>query len=303
MRIFITGGTGLIGRRVASHALEEGHTPVVLTRDPDKARRALPEGADVVSGDPRTPGDWQGRIAECGAVVNLAGEAIFGGRWRAKKKARIRDSRVKTTENVARALAANAAASPALVSASGVGYYGAQGDEPLDESAAPGDDFLASVCADWEAATRPASEAGVRVVRLRIGIVLAKEGGALRELVRPFRLHVGGRIGSGKQWMSWIHADDLARAILFLIEAQGVEGAVNATAPAPVTNREFSERLAGALGRKSWLPAPRLALRLLFGEAADPMLNGQRVVPARLDGAGFSFRFPTLAEALGDLLR
>lgn len=302
MRIFITGGTGLIGRRLASHALEEGHAPVVLTRDPDATRDKLPDGADIVSGDPTEPGDWQGRIAGCDAVVNLAGEPIFGGRWTAKKKAGILDSRVKATENVARALKELGAGAPPLISASAIGYYGPRGDEPLDESAASGNDFLAKVSVDWEAATQPAREAGARVVRLRIGIVLAKEGGALRELARPFRFHVGGRVGSGEQWMSWIHAADLVRAILFLAEAKDLEGAVNGTAPQPATNREFSSEIAKALGRRSWLPAPRTALRLLFGEAADPMLNGQRVVPARLQAAGFDFRFPTLGEALGDLL-
>jgi uncharacterized protein (TIGR01777 family) len=237
------------------------------------------------------------------AAVHLAGESIAGARWSADTKRRIRDSRVLGTRLLAESLARLSPRPRVLVSASAVGIYGDRGDELLDEGSPTGSGFLAEVGKEWEAATAPAADAGIRVVHLRFGIVLAREGGALPRMVRPFRLGAGGPIGNGRQWMSWIALADAVGAVLEVLGNQGASGPVNAVAPQPLRNADFAAGLGAALHRPALIPAPAFALRLLFGEMADAaLLASQRVKPARLGALGFRFRYPTLAEALRAIL-
>lgn len=237
------------------------------------------------------------------AVVNLAGENI-AQRWTPAARRRIRDSRVSTTEAVAQGIVSAARPPRVLLSGSAIGIYGAhRGDEILDESSTLGDDFLASVCTVWEAATRPAADAGVRVVHLRTGIVLARDGGALPKMLLPFRLGVGGRLGDGRQWMSWISLDDHVRAMLFLLDANTASGPVNLTAPAPVRNSEFAKALGRVLHRPAAIPVPKFAMKLALGEMAeDTALASQRVTPRRLGELGYEFRHPELERALRSVL-
>lgn len=302
MNVFVTGGTGLIGRHLAVELQTRGDRIVVLTRNATAARRLLPDPVLLVEGNPTVPGAWQEAVAEADAVVNLAGEPIFGRRWTVKQKEKLRASRIQSTENVAKAMVDHGPRPKTLVSGSAVGYYGPRGAEKLSEGALPGTDFLAQVGVVWEGATRIVAEAGIRVVLLRTGIVLAREGGALEQMLLPFRLHLGGTIGSGRQWVSWIHIDDLVRAIIFALDNEGLEGPVNATAPTPVTNRQFAETLGATIGRKSWLPVPRILLRAAMGEVADVAARGQRAIPSKLLAAGYRFRYAELSDALDEIL-
>ena len=306
MRVFVTGGTGLVGSRLIDHLCARGDQPVVLSRRPDVARQRWPEGCEIVGGDPTQAGDWQKTIGACDAVVHLAGENLFGRRWSAGFKERLRSSRVQGTTNVARALSEQprrADGSPrVLVSGSAIGYYGPRGDEVLDETALPGSDFLAQLCVDWENAAQPAADAGVRVIRLRTGIVFDGTGGALQLMLLPFRLFMGGPVGSGRQYMSWIHNEDMSGLIQFALDNAAASGPMNATAPQPVTNREFGHVVGRVLRRPSFMPTPAFALRVVVGGAAYVMTTGQRVVPRRALDWGYTFRFPELEPALRDLL-
>jgi uncharacterized protein (TIGR01777 family) len=292
VRILIAGGSGLLGRALASRLATDDHDVVVLTRRPSRA-------ADVRwAGDERDT-EWHRLLHGAGAVINLAGESIAAGRWSPRRKAAIRDSRLGAT----RALAAgiNAAGAPVVfLSGSAVGYYGRRGDEELTEQAAGGDDFLARVCRDWEEEAQTATAAS-RTVLLRTGLVLAGEGGALPQMALPFRLGLGGRVGSGRQYMPWIHIDDwvgLVRAAL----GSAVAGPLNLTAPNPVTNAELSKELGRALHRPALLPVPAFALRLALGEMADALLlGGQRVIPERAMTMGYQFRYPTIGEAFAEI--
>jgi len=234
-------------------------------------------------------------------VVNLAGESIFR-RWTPKQKERIRDSRIRTTRNVAEALCRGGGRGKTLLSASGTGFYGFRGDEPVGEDGEPGQDFLSLLAADWEREALAAGEQDVRVVPCRFGIVLGRKGGALEKMVPVFRMGLGSPLGTGKQWFPWIHERDLAEILVFLLERSDVTGPVNCTAPSPVTNREFTKALAEVLGRPSFLPpVPGFALRWVMGEFGDVLLQGQKALPVKLLNSGFSFRFPTIREALADL--
>ncbi|ADU51556.1 domain of unknown function DUF1731 [Thermaerobacter marianensis DSM 12885] len=315
MRVVIGGGTGLIGSALAHRLLEDGHEVVVLTRSPGTAaggggpeaagpghlRRVTWTAAPAGPGEPE-PAWWEA-VEGAGAVVNLAGESIAAGRWTPRQKERILQSRLQATRALVQAIAAARRKPAVLVSGSAVGYYGPRGDEAIDETAPPGTDFLSRVCVAWEAEARKAEEAGVRVALVRTGLVLAREGGALPRLVLPFRLGAGGPLGSGRQWVPWIHVDDLVGLIRFLLAAEGQEGPFNGTAPHPVTNRDFARVLGKVLGRPAWLPAPAFALRLALGEMADALLlSGQRAVPRRALAEGFVFRFPEVEPALRDVL-
>ncbi len=302
MRVFVTGGTGLIGRHLAAELEAGGHSVVVLTRNAAAARDLLPATISLVEGDPNVRGPWQEAISSADAVVSLAGEPIFGRRWTKARKEMIRASRVNSTENVVEAMAHFAPGAKTLISGSGIGYYGFHEDEEICEGSAPGADFLAQVGVEWEAAACKAKEAGIRVVLLRTGVVLAREGGALKQMTLPFRLHLGGRIGSGSKWISWIHIEDLVGVIVFALDSEGVEGPINGTAPHPVTNREFAKVLGSVLGRKSWLPVPRIFLRIAMGQVADLAARGQRVLPQKALAAGYRFRYPDLFSALSQLL-
>ncbi len=299
MRIFVTGGTGLVGGHFAIHALSQGHQVTVLTRS--AARRPSP-GVSYVTGDPTRPGAWQEAVAEHEAVINLAGHPIFC-RWTPEAKARIRDSRILTTRHVAEALSGSKAPGTVLVSASGVGYYGPREDEEVDESAPPGSDFLALLAKEWEETALAARTAGARVVLCRFGVVLARSGGAFRTMLLPFKLGLGSPLGSGTQWFPWIHVQDLVRVLLFALSEPALEGPVNCTAPGIVRNRDFTRALARMLARPHILPrVPAALIRAAAGEVASVLLTGQRAVPRRLLDAGFRFRYPGIETALRHLV-
>lgn len=303
MKVVLTGATGLLGRPLARRLVAAGHEVVALARDPERARPLLPVRAAVER--------WQATaplppdlLRGADAVIHLAGENVAGGRWTAARKEAIRASRVAGSAQLVGAIAAlPAAARPRLlVAASATGWYGDQGERVLDETAPAGTGFLADVCRAWEAESGAAAAHGVRTVVLRIGVVLARAGGALPRLLPPFRLGLGGRVGAGTQWMSWIHRDDVLGLFEHALAADGLAGTVNAVAPAPVTNAAFTAALGRALHRPTVLPVPAVALRLALGEMATLLVASQRVRPARALAAGYNFRFPDLAGALSDLL-
>lgn len=304
MRVVITGGSGLIGRALARELGGAGHDVVILTRDPGTVG-ALPAGVRAAPWDGKTSAGWVSLFdgQEGGTViVHLAGESIASGRWTGDKKRRIRDSRVGSGHAVLQAIREAAVKPRALLQGSAVGYYGPRGDEVVREDAAPGDDFLAEVCKDWESSTADAEALGVRRAILRTGVVLAREGGALPKMALPFKMMAGGPLGSGRQWLPWIHLADEVGALRFLIEREDAKGPFNLTAPNPVTNRDLARILAGVLHRPGFLPAPGFALRLALGEMADMLLNGQRAVPSRLLELGYTFRYPEAEPALRSLL-
>ncbi len=298
MKALVTGATGFVGRRLV--ATLEGS--VVLSRDAEKARASLRVAAFA----------WQPEreVAPLAAfdgvdvVFNLLGEPVAGGRWTAEKKARIRQSRVLGTQNLVRALEAlpPTRRPQVLVSGSAVGIYGDRGDEVLDESSAPGQGFLADVCREWEEAARGAERLGVRVVRARIGLVLGPGGGALAEMRRPFELGLGGKLGNGRQWMPWIHVDDVVGLLRHAALSDGVRGAIAVVGPAPVQNADFTRALGRAVHRPAILPVPRFALKLALGELGDVVFQSQRVMPRVARESGYTFRHPTLDEALSDAL-
>ena len=307
LRILVTGATGLIGRRLIPALLQRGDTVLPLSRKPIPADLFGPGIIEPIIGDPALAGPWLDSISTCDAVVNLTGEPILGQRWNEDFLKKIRDSRVNATARIADALAKNpkrADGSPKVfVSGSAVGYYGADtGGAERIETAPAGDDAMAKICVDWEEAAKPARDAGVRVIHPRTGIVLDPEGGALPSLVRPFKLFAGGRIGSGKQFVPWIHRDDMTALLIHLLDRVDCSGPFNACGPHPATNSELAAALAKVLGRPNWLPAPRFAIRLLLGRVADTVAGGQRALPAKALASGFAFRFTDLEPALRDLL-
>jgi uncharacterized protein (TIGR01777 family) len=306
MRIFVTGGTGQVGRRLVSHLGQRGDQVVVLTRRPDVAQKHFGDQVAVVAGDPMQPGDWMTGVEDCDAVVHLAGENVFARRWNAAFKQRLRDSRVLTTRNVVEALRRSPNRGDGqpkiLVNASAIGYYGPRGDEDLDENSGPGEDFLARVCIEWEGAAREAEVLSVRVALVRIGVVLDPAAGALTKLLTPFKLFVGGPVGSGRQWLSWIHHQDLTGILCLALDHPDARGPLNGTAPHAQTNRDFSRALGKALHRPSLLKTPGFALRLGLGEVAHLLVTGQKVYPRKALALGYTFRFPTVDPALADLL-
>lgn len=303
MRILVTGGTGLVGRRIVSLLRERGDSVVVVSRSPDAANR-LPAGTEVVVGDPAMAGPWLEAIDTVDAVVHLAGESIGGGRWTKAFKKKVLDSRVDSTRLIAERIARRPNA-PVLVSTSAVGYYGMYDRNATEfvETDLPGTGFLADVCVAWEKATEPAVAAGARVAIMRLGIVVAREGGAFPKIVKPFRYYVGGVVGTGKQYVSWAHLEDVARLYLFAIDHPEATGPINVTAPEPLTNWGMSHLVADLLKRPCWLPAPAFGLRLLLGEMACLATHGQRAIPARAKAFGFTFQYelpePAFREALG----
>ena len=277
MNVAVTGAPGFLGRRVIAELAKAGHSPNPLARNPSS------ESLDSAE-----------------AVIHLAGEPV-AQRWTPEAKQRIYASRVDGTRNLVSSISKNAHRPPVLVCASAIGIYGSRGDEILKEDSRPAEDFLARVVVDWEKAAESAEALGIRVVNLRFSMVLG-DGGALAKMLPPFKLGIGGRLGSGKQWTSWIHIDDAVNLILFALENGQVRGALNATAPNPVTNAQFTRELARVLHRPAIFPVPPFALRLMFGEMADVVLASQRVLPAGAQAAGFQFRYSDLAPALANLL-
>jgi uncharacterized protein len=298
MKILISGSHGLVGKALVRSLVEDAHAVVRLVR------RGHTIGELEVEWHPN-----QGRIDAQNlegfdAVVHLAGESIASGRWTDEKKRSIRDSRVKGTSLLSETLAQLSRPPAVLISASAIGYYGNRGDEELTETSAPGNDFLASVCVEWEEATRPASQQGIRTVLARFGVILDREGGALSKMLTPFRMGIGGRVGDGRQWMSWIALDDVINALKFLLLDATVRGPVNIVAPNPVTNAEFTKTLGRVLSRPTFFPVPAFGARLAFGEVADALLlSSQRVEPAVLTEKGFAPYWPRLEPALQHLLQ
>jgi len=295
MHVLVTGGTGFIGQALCPLLVQAGHTLTLLSRSPERAKRDFPQ-ARVIE-----------QLVQCegaDAVINLAGEPLAEGRWSAHRKQDFRDSRIGTTEDLLAWIEARAPGQrpQAMVSGSAIGYYGARNDRALDEQAPPGDDFAAILCRDWEAAAQRAEDLGLRVSRVRIGVVLERQGGALARMLPPFRMGVGGPMGDGFQWMSWVHRQDLARLVVWLLERNEASGAYNGTAPTPVRNREFATTLGKVLKRPALLTTPAIALKLLFGEMSSLLLSGQRVVPKRALAEGFEFQYPQLEPALRAIL-
>jgi uncharacterized protein len=300
MRVTLTGATGLIGSRLVAALRDRGDEVTVLSRDPARAGRRLGVGAE--RWEPLEGRAPVHALAGRDAIVHLAGERV-DQRWSDESRPRILASRETGTRNLIEGLRAAEPHPEVLVSASGVGYYGPRGDEVLDESAAPGTDFLARVCVAWEAEAERAEELGMRVVRMRTGVVLDRRGGALARMLIPFRLGVGGPVAGGEQWLPWIHVDDLVGLYLAAIDGDGWSGPVNASAPEPVRNREFSRALGRALRRPAVLPVPGAALRLLYGDMAEIVTEGQRAVPQRALEREYAFRHADLDAALRDALR
>jgi len=296
-KIFITGGTGFLGKALTSRLISQGYQVTVLTRRIRKEEQ-LPQKTVYLEGDPTLPGGWQDAVHNHDVIINLAGASIFS-RWTKKRKKEIMDSRILTTRHLVEALSTRKTKETLLISASAVGYYGFHGDEVLDESAPPGNDFLASVTVEWEKAARAAELYGARVVTTRFGIILGEEGGALEKLTKIVKLGIGAPLGSGKQWFSWINKSDLIECIHFLTAHSEISGPVNCTAPYPVTNRELMKSLGKALKKPVFLPPiPGFLVKLVLGEFGSTMIKGQRVYPAKLMKSGFIFDYPTLDASL-----
>jgi uncharacterized protein (TIGR01777 family) len=300
VKILITGGTGFVGTRLTSRLIQDGNDVTVLTRS---ARGPGEEAAGIsyLQGDPSRQGPWQEAVKDHDAVVNLAGASIFS-KWTDEQKRAIRESRVSTTRNIVEGISSHPEKRTLLFSASAVGYYGFCGDEELIEASPPGSDFLARVAVEWEGEAVKGARKGARVVIGRFGIILGERGGAFSQMIRLFKNYVGGPIGSGKQWFSWIHINDIARAFEFVLEHPEISGPVNMCSPHPVRNRDLAKALGKALHRPSFLAAPGFMVKLVLGEFGSVILEGQRVVPERLLTRGFSFRYPDIENALRNIL-
>ncbi len=302
MKIFVTGGTGFVGTTLTRRLTQEGHQVTILTRALGE-RKTLPQGASYLEGDPMEQGPWQKAVPEHEVVINLAGASIFR-RWTDSAKELIRESRIITTQHLVEALSGRKDRETLLLSTSAVGYYASSHeDEELDEESPPGDDFLASLAQEWESMALTAEKFGAKVALLRFGIVLGKHGGALKQMAPIFNVYLGSPLGSGQQWFSWIHEEDLARIYLYLIEKGNVSGPINCTAPNPIRNKDLTRALGEALGKPTFMPAvPGFILRMIMGEFGSVLLEGQRVLPRKLLDAGFQFSFPKIRKALHDLL-
>jgi uncharacterized protein (TIGR01777 family) len=296
MKIFITGGTGFVGKTLAPALVRAGKEVTILSR----SGKGELSGVSWVEGDPTQRGGWQETVKGHEVVINLAGASIFT-RWTAEAKKTLRESRMLTTRHIVEAM--EGGKGKTLLSTSAIGYYGFQGDEALTEESPPGGDFLAILARDWEAEAKKAEKKGCRVVISRFGIVLGEKGGALGQMIPLFEKFVGGPLGSGKQFFSWIHIQDLSRAFLFLLEHPEISGPVNFTAPNPVRNKELAQALGRVMGRPAFLPAPGFMLRLILGEFGSILLEGQRVLPQKLLQAGFQFQYPEIEEALRQVIR
>jgi uncharacterized protein (TIGR01777 family) len=303
MRVFITGGTGKVGMRLLPHLAKRGDTAIVLSRDMTRARAKVGPGPEIIEGDPNQAGAWMDYVNGCGAIINLVGEGIAEHRWTDEQKARLRDSRIKSTEHVVEAIRKATDRPDVLVQGSAIGYYGYHEDELLTEESPPGDDFLAKLCIDWEAAAKPVGELGTRLAILRTGVVLDRTGGALKAMLMPFKLFLfGGKVGHGRQWMSWIHHEDEVGLLLFALDHKPAAGPLNGTAPVPVRNAEMAKAIGRAMGRPSFWPTPAFLPRLALGEAADLIVKGQRVMPKRPLDLGYQYKYPDIDAALKEIL-
>lgn len=305
MKVAVTGATGFVGSRLVERLHAQGNQVLILTRNSERARRVFPSTAfpnvEIVTYAPTEYGAWQQTLSGCDRVVNLAGESIAEGRWTPERKQSIIDSRKLGTQKLVEAIAQANPKPSVLVNASAIGYYGTSETATFEETSPPGSDFLAQVCQAWEAEAQKVKDAGVRLVIIRTGIVLGM-GGALAKMLPPFQLFAGGPIGTGRQWFSWIHREDLVNLILEALNSQEMEGVFNGTAPNPVRMAEFCQTLGQVLNRPSWLPVPDFALELLLGDGAKVVLEGQQVLPKRTLASGFQFQYPNLKQALESIL-
>jgi hypothetical protein len=302
MKIIIAGGTGLIGAYISDRLANDGNEIVILTRSGKNDVQKKNGSIKFQSWDGSTLSGWVDAIQGAEAVINLSGENISAKRWTSQRKKEIIDSRVNSGRALSAAIQKVEAKPGLFIQASAVGYYGIHQDEILDESSRPGEDFLSKVCVEWENSSTAVEKMGVRHVVIRLGVVLSRDGGALPKMVLPFNLFIGGAIGNGNQYISWIHPADVYHAIKFIMDHDDVSGAVNLTAPGAVTNREFSKIIASVLHRPSYLPVPAFAMKLLFGEMATVLLDGQRAYPKKLLDKGFKFQYADAQSALSDLL-
>ena len=305
MKVAVTGATGFVGSRLVERLQGEGHQILVLTRNAEPAKRVFPTATfpnvEIVAYSPLESGAWQRSISGCDAVVNLAGAPIAESRWTPERKQEISDSRKLGTRKIVEAIAQANPKPTVLVNSSAIGYYGTSETATFEESAKPGSDFLAQVCQDWEYEAERVKSSGVRLVILRTGIVLGM-GGAIAKMLLPFRMFAGGPIGSGRQWFSWIHRDDLVGLILQALTQTDMIGTYNATAPHPVRMTELCQALGQVLNRPSWLPVPDFVLEALLGDGAQVVLQGQQVLPTRTESSGFKFVYPTVKPALEEFL-
>jgi uncharacterized protein len=302
MKVAITGATGFVGTRLVERLQAEGHQIVVLTRNPNNAVKAFSNAVEIVAYNPMESEAWQDAIAGCDGVVNLAGEPIAENRWTPERKQALMNSRKITTEKVVEAICKANPKPSVLVNSSAIGYYGTSETATFEESSESGNDFLAEVCRAWEAEANKVTECGTRLVILRTGIVLGM-GGALERMLTPFRMFAGGPIGTGRQWFSWIHRDDLVNLIIRALTRSEMEGVYNATAPNPVRMEEMTTTMGQVMNRPSWLPVPGFALEALLGDGAIVVLEGQQVLPKRTVADGFEYQYPTVKQALEEILK
>ncbi len=305
MKVAITGASGFVGSRLVEKLVTEGNQVLVLTRNSVTAQKVFPDSSfpnvEVIAYTPTESGAWQQALAGCDGVVNLAGEPIAEGRWTPERKQEILNSRKLGTQKIVEAIAIANPKPKVLVNASAIGYYGTSETATFDEESLPGEDFLAQVCLDWEAEAQKVTQLGVRLVILRLGIVLGM-GGAIAKMITPFKLFAGGPIGSGRQWFSWIHREDLVNLIIAALTRSDIEGILNATAPNPVRMTELADTMGQVMNRPSWLPVPALALEALLGDGAMVVLEGQQVIPKRTLASGFNYQYPTVKQALEEIL-
>ena len=306
MKVAITGATGFVGSRLVERLQKQDMKVLVLTRNSDRARKLFPTSAypnvEIAAYTPTVSGSWQNEIANCEGVVNLAGTPISEGRWTTERKQEILNSRKLTTQKIVEAIALSTTKPKVLVNASAVGYYGTSETTTFNENSSVGSDFLAQVCQTWEAEAQKVTDSGVRLVILRFGIVLGM-GGALGKMITPFKLFAGGPIGSGEQWFSWIHVDDIVNLILQALTTSEMSGVYNATAPHPVRMAELSSTMGEVMDRPSWLPVPGFAIEAMLGDGAVVVLEGQKVLPERTLSSGFTYEYPNLKPALAEILK
>ena len=299
MKVFMTGGTGFVGTSLAKRFISEGHSVTILTHDSASATLKM-DGLDYLEGNPTVAGNWQTKVPAYDVIVNLAGASIFS-RWTDRQKNILLSSRILTTRNLVDALPKDAGYIT-FFSTSAVGYYGFHQDEELTEASPAGADFLARLADDWEREALKAQQKGARVIITRFGIVLGKNGGALGQMIPLFKFFLGGPLGSGRQWFSWIHMRDLAEAFIFLLAKKDISGPVNICSPQPVRNLELGHAIGRVLHRPSFLPAPGFMIKLILGEFGSVLLKGQRVIPKRLLDAGYKFQYPGIDQALKDII-
>ncbi len=305
MKIAITGATGFIGCLLVEKLSKEGYEIIVFTRKPERAKQIFSQAnfpkLEIFSYTPTQSGDWQNKISGCTAVVNLAGEPIANARWTKEEKQRILESRELGTKEIVAAIKKADIKPQVLINSSAVGYYGSSETKTFTENSSSGRDFLAQVCQAWEAEAQKVKQVGVRLAIIRTGIVLG-DGGALAKMIPPFQMFAGGPLGSGRQWFSWIHREDLVNLMIAAIKQPEMEGIYNGTAPTPVRMNEFCQTLGSVMNRPSWLPVPDFALELLLGEGAQVVLEGQEVLPKRTQSSGFQYKYPDLKPALTDII-